>query len=89
MFVIFAGLPGAGKSTIAQQLAREVGAVYLRIDSIEQAIRASGMMAPGAEMGEAVFAAADVAPLRDEDLRPFSGLASLAEQLKSGQKGGE
>ena len=58
MFVIFAGLPGAGKSTIAQQLAREVGAVYLRIDSIEQAIRASGMMAPGAEMGPAGYLAA-------------------------------
>lgn len=58
MFVIFAGLPGTGKSTIAQQLAREVGAVYLRIDSIEQAIRASGMMAPDAEMGPAGYLAA-------------------------------
>lgn len=58
MFVIFAGLPGTGKSTVAQQLAREVGAVYLRIDSIEQAIRASGMMAPDAEMGPAGYLAA-------------------------------
>ena len=57
MFVIFAGLPGTGKSTIAQQLAREVGAVYLRIDSIEQAIRASGMMAPDTEMGPAGYLA--------------------------------
>ena len=44
--------------------------------------------APGASLGEAVFAASGVAPLRDTDLRPFSGLASLAEQLKSGQKDG-
>lgn len=58
MFVIFAGLPGTGKSTIAQQLAREVGAVYLRIDSIEQAVRASGLMAPDAEMGPAGYLAA-------------------------------
>lgn len=36
---IFSGLPGAGKSTLAQGLARETGAVYLRIDTIEQALR--------------------------------------------------
>jgi predicted kinase len=36
---IFSGLPGAGKSTLAQSLARETGAVYLRIDTIEQALR--------------------------------------------------
>ena len=45
--------------------------------------------ADGAALGEAVFAAEGVAPLRDEDLRPFSGLASLAERLKSGQKDAE
>lgn len=42
--------------------------------------------APSAELGEAVFAAKGVQPLRDEDLRPFSGLASLAQKLESGQK---
>ena len=39
MLIIFGGLPGTGKTAIAQQLARELGAVYLRIDSMEQAIR--------------------------------------------------
>lgn len=39
MFIIFSGLPGSGKSTIAHALAKELGAVYLRIDTIEQAIR--------------------------------------------------
>ena len=43
MLVIFSGLPGTGKTAIAQDLARQIGAVYLRIDSIEQAIRASAM----------------------------------------------
>src|ERR1700677_3133742 len=43
MLIVLAGLPGAGKSTIARTLAREIGAIWLRIDSIEQAIRASGV----------------------------------------------
>jgi predicted kinase len=46
MLVVFAGLPGSGKSTIARQLACITGAVWLRIDSIEQAIRDSGVV-PG------------------------------------------
>lgn len=33
--------------------------------------------APGADLGEAVFAPPGTAPLRDADLRPFAGLASL------------
>ena len=39
MLIIFSGLPGSGKSTIARALAKRLGAVYLRIDTIEQAIR--------------------------------------------------
>lgn len=42
--IAFGGLPGTGKTAVARQLARELGAVYLRIDSIEQAIRASGIL---------------------------------------------
>jgi predicted kinase len=37
--------PGTGKTTIARELARQVGAVHVRIDSIEQAVRASGVVA--------------------------------------------
>lgn len=40
-------------------------------------------------LGEAVFAGPGIAPLRDEDLRPFSGLASLAQKLGSGEKDGK
>jgi predicted kinase len=36
--VVFSGLPGTGKSTIARELARRLGAVWLRIDTIETAI---------------------------------------------------
>jgi predicted kinase len=42
--IVFGGLPGAGKTAIAREVAREVNAVYVRIDSIEQAIRASGIL---------------------------------------------
>ena len=39
MLVVFGGLPGTGKTAIARELARQLGAVHLRIDSIEQALR--------------------------------------------------
>ena len=40
--ITLAGLPGVGKSSIARVLARRTGAVWLRIDSMDQAIWASG-----------------------------------------------
>lgn len=40
--IIFGGLSATGKTTIARELARQIGAMYLRIDSIEQALRDSG-----------------------------------------------
>jgi predicted kinase len=42
MLIILGGLPGVGKTTIARELARQLGAVHVRIDTIEQAIRESG-----------------------------------------------
>jgi predicted kinase len=40
--IVMAGLPGVGKSTIARELARRTGACWLRIDSMDQAVWASG-----------------------------------------------
>jgi predicted kinase len=40
--VVMAGLPASGKSSIARELARRMRAVWLRIDSMDQAIWASG-----------------------------------------------
>ena len=37
--------------------------------------------APGAELGEAVFAAPGTAPITDADLKPFAGLAALKDRL--------
>ena len=39
MLFIFAGLPASGKTTLAEQLAADLKAVHLRIDTIEQALR--------------------------------------------------
>ena len=41
IFICLSGLPGVGKSTIAAELARQTGALWLRVDAIEQAMRAS------------------------------------------------
>ena len=49
MLIALGGLPGAGKSTLARALARRIGAVHLRIDTIEQALRNAGLDVSGPE----------------------------------------
>lgn len=41
MLIIFGGLPGVGKTMISRKIAQAIGAVYLRIDTIETAIMVS------------------------------------------------
>ncbi len=43
MLIVFAGSPGSGKTTIARALALRLRATYLRIDTIEQAVRDAGL----------------------------------------------
>jgi predicted kinase len=56
MLIIFGGLPGTGKTTIARELARQLGAVHVRIDSIEEAILDSGYTALPSTMPAIVWA---------------------------------
>lgn len=39
MLIVFSGLPGSGKTTLARELARAAAAVHVRVDSIEDALR--------------------------------------------------
>lgn len=43
MLIIFSGLPGVGKTTIAKALAQRLSAVYLRADTVEQAMVEGGI----------------------------------------------
>src|SRR5215469_14314987 len=83
--IVFAGLPGVGKTTLSLELARQIGAVYVRIDSIEQALRETGLItgswedfgyriayAVAGDNGRSVVA---------DSVNPFSSLAALGLQL--------
>ena len=52
MLIAFGGLPGTGKTTLAKELAHRLSALYLRIDSIEQAIVGSAVLS---EVGPAGY----------------------------------
>jgi len=53
MLIVFGGLSGTGKTTLARSLAQERHAPYLRIDTIEQALRSSRML--GDDVGPAGY----------------------------------
>jgi len=68
--IVIGGLPGTGKTTIARAVAREIGAVYLRLDSVETPMFAAGFDVQGA--GYAVAAA-----VAEDNLR--NGLTVVAD----------
>lgn len=54
--VVLSGLPGVGKSTVARELAKAGGALWLRLDAIEQEMRGSHMVA--SDLADGGYAAA-------------------------------
>jgi predicted kinase len=58
MLVVFGGLPGAGKTTVARLVAARCRAAYIRIDAIEQAMRSAGVLAAPGAVGPAGYGAA-------------------------------
>jgi predicted kinase len=46
MLYIFGGLPSSGKSVLSRHLAKEFGAMHVRIDSIEQSLRSFAGLDP-------------------------------------------
>jgi len=43
LLVVFGGLPATGKTTLSRELARRLSASYIRIDTIEQTLKAAGL----------------------------------------------
>lgn len=44
VLVVLSGLPGVGKTTVASRVSSAVGAVHVRLDTIEAALTTSGMV---------------------------------------------
>ncbi|MER5183891.1 AAA family ATPase [Streptomyces sp. NPDC002896] len=75
MLIVIGGLPGTGKTTLARLLAARLGALHLRVDTIEQAIVRSGLARhPLGPAGYVVGYA-----LAEEHLR--QGLTVIAESV--------
>lgn len=59
MLIVFGGLPGTGKTTLAQLLARHQQASYIRVDAIESALVATGVVAGQSAVGTAGYGVAN------------------------------
>jgi predicted kinase len=78
MLIAFGALPGTGKTTVAQAVARKLAAVYLRIDTLEQAFIGSGSDS-SADIGPAGYLAAYA--VAGDNLR--LGLTVVADSVNS------
>ncbi|MGR3483748.1 MAG: YceD family protein [Paracoccaceae bacterium] len=82
--------PEAGSETEMSEGLDEVEPLAATVDLAALAQEALSLSlpafprAPGAELGEAVYAAPGTAPMRDEDARPFAGLGALRDKLSGG-----
>jgi predicted kinase len=78
VLIVLSGLPGAGKSVVAEQLGRRIGAPVLSVDPIEAAIWRCGI-APSDETGVAAYEVA--ATLAEQQLR--LGLTVVVDAVNS------
>ena len=74
--IAFGGLPGTGKTTIARELARQLKAVYLRIDTLEHSLAACGAVVL-TDLGPSGYLAA--AALATDNLN--NGLAVIVDSV--------
>ena len=82
MLVVVSGLPGTGKSTIANALGTALGLPVLSVDPIESAILGSGLP-QSFETGYAAYLVAQT--VADENLR--LGLGSVVDAVSSVEAG--
>jgi len=80
MLVVMSGLPGSGKSTIADALGHELGAPVLSVDPIEAAIWRCGI-APSFETGVAAYEVAAVLAEHQLSL----GLTAIVDSVSSAE----
>jgi predicted kinase len=58
VLIVFGGLPGAGKTTLSRETARQLGGLWLRIDLIETSLVRCGLAAGSDTVGPAGYAVA-------------------------------
>ena len=59
MLIVLGGLPATGKTTIARPLSSRLRATHLRLDTIELALRSSGMLEVGSAGYRVAYALAE------------------------------